>query len=218
MRYFPGLIAMVIAAGLPARAQQRDFLTQAEIDQLRVAQEPNDRLKVYTQFARIRVDQLNQLVFQNEKAGRSALIHDLLEDYQQVIEAIDTVADDALSRRKPIDLGIAAVSSSEREMLAALKKIGESKPKDAARYQFALDEAIHATEDSLELNEQDLTKRTADVAAREKREKAEREASMTPAEAAERKAEDRKNAAQTQNKKKPPTLLRPGEKPPDTTK
>lgn len=215
MRYVAGILGVALFAGTGLRAQQRDFLTQAEVDQLRTIQEPNDRLKLYVDFARVRVDQLNQLVFNNEKAGRSALIHDLLEDYEKVIEAIDTVADDALTRKKTIDVGISAVSSSEREMLAALQKIADSKPKDAARYQFALDEAIHTTEDSLELNEQDLQKRTADIAAREKREKAERDASLTPAEAAARKADDKKNAAAQPNKRKPPTLLRPGEKLPD---
>src|SRR5258708_5509487 len=101
-------VILILALALPAAAQQRDFLTVDEVDQLRIAQEPDVRLKLYVQFARQRMDQVKQLMAA-EKPGRSALVHDLLEDYTKIIEAIDAVADDAVEHKKTMDLGIAAV-------------------------------------------------------------------------------------------------------------
>ncbi len=100
-------------------------------------------------------------------------------------------------------------------MVTRLEKIRDAKPKDLARYEFVLTDAIETTQDSLELNQADLPGRAASVAAKEAKEKQERLATMTPAEAAERKAEDKKAAPP---KKKAPTLMRPGEKLPDTAK
>ncbi len=192
---------------LPLAAQQRDFLTPDEADQLREVQEPNARLQLYSKWALLRLDEIEQMIASN-KAGRATFIHDLLEDFGHIIEASDTVADDALRRKIAVDTGIAAVSASEKDMLKRLEKIRDSKPKDRVRYEFVLREAIDTTEDSLELSQQDLKDRAASIDAKESKEKAEREASMTPAEVAERKAEEKK----TEPKRKAPTLKRPGEK------
>jgi len=199
---------------LPLAAQQRDFLTSDETDQLREVQEPNERLALYSKWALLRLDEIEQLIASN-RPGRAAFIHDLLEDYGHIIEAMDSVADDALRRKISIDTGVTALTGSEKDMVTRLEKIRDAKPKDLARYEFALSDAIDTTQDSLELNQADMPGRAASVAAKEAKEKQERLATMTPAEAADRKAEDKKAAPP---KKKAPTLLRPGEKLPDTAK
>ena len=201
------LAAVLVGVIAPAVAQTRDFLTQDEIDQLRIAQEPNLRLQVYAKFALLRVDQIEQMAAE-AKTGRATFVHDLLEDYSHIVEAMDTVADDALRRKVALDKGVAAVAEAEKDFLARLEKVRDAKPKDYARYEFALREAIESTEDSLELSQQDLSQRSAEIAAKEKKVKDERKATMTPAEAAERKSEEKKTETP---KRKPPTLRRPGE-------
>jgi hypothetical protein len=213
MRY----LILTLAAALLTRsatAQQRDFLTPDETDQLRETQEPNARLGLYSKWALLRLDEIEQMIASN-KAGRAAFIHDLLEDYGHIIESMDTVADDALRRKIAIDTGVTALTASEKDMLTRLQKIRDAKPKDLARYEFVLADAIDSTQDSLELNQADLPGRAASVAAKEAKEKEERLATMTPDEVKERKAEEKKADPP---KKKAPTLLRPGEKLPDSAK
>lgn len=205
-------IALVFAAGV--FAQDRDFLTADEADQVREIQEPNERLKLYVHFARQRINLMQQFL-SKEKPGRSALIHDALEDYAHIIEAIDTVADDALKHKIPIEVGMKLVAGAESEMLDTLQKVSDANPKDLARYQFVLKNAIDTTSDSKELSEEDLHKRAGDLAAEEKKEKEAKQALMGTQEKKEQAKKDAAAEAADKNKRKAPSLYKPGEKPPD---
>jgi aromatic ring-cleaving dioxygenase len=200
------LVCALLAAPLAAQ-QQRDFLTVDEGDQIREAQDPNERLTLYIHFARQRLSQVDHWLAK-EKPGRSILIHDALDDYSNIIDAIDTVADDALQRHVDIKLGLTAVATAESEMLLGLQKIQDSQPKDMSRYDFVLRQSIDGTSDSLDLARQDPAARAAAIAAKQAREKKELESEMTPAERDAKKAEE---AKAEKEKKKAPSLLRPGE-------
>jgi hypothetical protein len=214
-------IIWCLLAAAPLAAQQHDFLTADEVDQIREAQEPNARLNLYAKFAKERVQMVKSLL-SKEKAGRSILIHDALDDYAKIIDAIDDVSDQAVAKHADLKVGLAAVARMEQDALPVLKRVQESNPKDLERYEFVLKTAIDTTRDSLDLAETDVGTRTRDVEAREAKEKKSIEDSMTPVERANRKAEDEKAAAKTdaeqEKQRKAPTLMRPGEKKQDLEK
>jgi hypothetical protein len=206
------LYCLLLAAPLAA---QRDFLNADEIDQIKEAQEPNLRLKLYADFAKQRVDMVKNLL-SKDKPGRSVLIHDALEDYGKILDAIDTVADSAAEKQTDIRLGLTTVASAYKSMLPDLQKIRDSKPKDLDRYEFALTQAIETTDDSLKLAQEDLGKRGKDVEAREQKARKAIEADSAPASGAKAGDKDKKadstDEEDAKPKRKPPTLYKPGEK------
>lgn len=204
------LILFLIALPLLA---QRDFLTPDEVERIREAQEPNLRLTLYTNYAKLRLELLKQL-FSKEKPGRSILIYNQLDQYTKIIEAIDVVADDALRRKLDLTLGITEVAKAEEKMLAELQKFSASEPKDISRYDFVLKNAIEVTQDSLEISKTDLKDRGRTVAEREVAIKKEREALLSTEDKKE-KAEAEKKSGETERKgRKAPTLRKKGEVPP----
>jgi len=210
VKFFAVLLLAAGCASLALAQEDRDFLTPNEVDQIRVAQDPNERLALYVHFAKQRMDLLQQYLA-NEKPGRSVFIHNTLEDYSHIIEAIDSVSDDALRHNRPIDKGTLAVLQAEKEFLGQLSKIQESQPKDLDRYSFVLQTAIDTTSDSRDLGMQDAQKRSTELTAEDAKEKKEREALMPSKEVASRKKDADAQSTDTQQKKIP-SLYRPGEK------
>ncbi len=206
------LLAAIALAAMALPAWQRDFLTADEADQVREAQDPSFRIPLYLSFARQRLA-LVQNLLSKEKAGRSITIHDTLDEYTKIIEALDTVSDDALKRGKAIDEAVGKVAGEEKEFLGILEQIRESNPKDVNRYQFALDTAVEVTRDSMEIAQADLSERSRGVQAKTAREKKELEEMMQPKDRELKKVEEKKEAAAA--KKKAPTLRRKGEVAPD---
>jgi hypothetical protein len=213
-------LLIVLLLALPAFSQ-KDFLTDSEIEQVRQAQEPVARIKLYLLFAKQRLDQVQSLMAK-DRPGRSGEIRQLLEDYTNILDAIDTVSDDALVRKNDVNAAPAVIADGETKFLAQLQKIQASTPHDLAMYDFELKEAVAATGDSLDLTKEDLTTRgqNANLKVEQDKKKVatinaeERQGAKDPAaDKAEAAVED---AAKP--KRQAPTLYRPGEKPDDSSK
>lgn len=207
------LMAVALSGCLMPVYAQKDFLTPDEADQLRLTQEPEERLRVYLKFAGQRMDLLEQL-FAKPQTGRTGVIHDTLEQLTQIVEAIDTVIDDTLRRGRELK-SVDFVAKREREILKKLEGYAARELPDASRYAFALDTAIETIRDSTEMAEEDLRDRTRTVEQREADAKKERETMMTPQQMeSSRKAEEKK-AEEASKAKKKPTLMRKGETAPE---
>ena len=214
MKQLLSLAAAALALAAPLAAQDRDFLTSAEAAQIKEAQEPNQRLELYAKFAHRRLDLVKSLIAR-DKPGRSLVIHDALDDYTQILDAIDSVADDALERKVDIKAGMTLMSNYERDALPMLKKLRDSNPKDLGSYDFVLKTAIDATNASIESGSADLDERAKDIQARAAQEKKQIEQMQTPAKSDSKQGDGKKTDGQPQDQtpqRKPPTLMRPGEK------
>jgi len=206
------IFAVLATGAIPALAE-RDFLTTDEVEKVRLAQEPNDRLKLYVLFARQRIDQLQRLL-EKDKKGRSLLIRQLLEDYANIIDALDTVSDDALKRGADNSKGVIAVREAESRFQKQLQAIRDREPADLDMYKTALTEALAATSDSLDLSQEDPASRAAKLNDEDKKAKEDAE-KVIAAEDSKGKppAPGAKPADAAKPARKPPTLYRQGEVP-----
>ncbi len=156
------LLCCVLALAVTCSwAQRREFLSPEEIFEIREAQEPADRLKAYVQFARTRLDRIEKEMAK-PSADRGGLIHDLLYQYDQIIDAIDNTAAMGESKRALMRKGLDAAVRAEPEFLKRLKDLEAKNPKDLEEFRYMLQQAIDTTTDSLEELKEQYAKLPAD--------------------------------------------------------
>ncbi len=172
-----GLVILLLAAVVGAQRLRHDPLTEAEADQMReVAQEPDKRLKLVIKFAQARLQAIEQLRGDPKMAeGRGKQIHDLLQDFTELVDEIgdneDMYARQKADISKPIGQVIIADSDFQLKLRALKQAAADPKyAQEAKQYEFALQDAM----DAVDSNEQD-SRELLDQLAREKQQAKEAE-------------------------------------------
>jgi hypothetical protein len=123
------------------------------------------------------------------------------------------VVDDALVRELDLTKAIPLITTQETDFLAALKKIEENPADDHFRYEFILDDAIEITSDSLELTQGDLAARKQEITDDDAKDRKAIEDTLSPEMRKDvEKAREATRSKESEEKRKRPTLMKPGEK------
>ncbi len=150
------ILTWVIAASLltvPLSAQNQaghDPLNPAEVDQLRdTAIEPNQRLKLYVQFARTRITSIDQLLADPKAKDRGRQLHDLLQDFTTLTDEISDNVDMYHGQHWDIRKSLKLVIEGDSEFQLKLRKLSEisQDPKNAEEteeYKFVLRDALES--------------------------------------------------------------------------
>src|SRR5947209_16957192 len=85
------IFVLLLLLSVAASAKRRDPLTEAETDQLReVAMEPYKRIKLMIKFTEARLESIDHIRLDPKQAAdRGKQIHDLLEDFTSLMDAIN---------------------------------------------------------------------------------------------------------------------------------
>jgi hypothetical protein len=134
-----------------AAAQKRDPLNEKEVDQMRESADwPDKRLELMIQFARVRMDAIDQLRAVGNKAqDRPLQIHDLLEDFSALLDEIDDNVDMYGSHKADMRKGLTLLIEANSEWQLKLRRLKEqSPPEELDQYAFVLANATDAVKDS----------------------------------------------------------------------
>jgi regulator of replication initiation timing len=161
-----------------ARAQhKRDPLTELEVDQLReTAQEPDKRLRLMVKFARARMLAIDQLRSDPKLAqGRGEKVHDLLEDFMNLVDEIDDNVDNYSSKQSDIRKSLKELVEADTDFqlkLRTLKDAAKNDPKIADEtkdYEFVLDNTLEAVNQSVDNARKTLDEQNEEFAKKKKK-------------------------------------------------
>jgi len=164
------LLPLLLLSPAPAQ-HRREPLNSQEIDQLRdAAQVPDQRVKLFIQFARTRLATIEQMRADPKVTDRAQQTHGRLQDfldiYDELNDNLDTFVDRKADLRKALK-GVIEADTEFQAKLRALKTSVESSKEEAKQYDFLLSNALDTVDSSAQDHRQLLSEQ--EEAARRKK-------------------------------------------------
>jgi len=172
------VLSLLVLFSSFVRAQhKRDPLTESEVDQLReTAQEPDKRLKLMVKFARARMLAIDQLRSDPKLAqGRGEKVHDLLEDFMNLMDEIDDNVDNYSSKQSDVRKSLKELVEADTDFQLKLRTLkdaakNDAKVSDEAReYEFVLDNTLEAVNQSVDNARKTLDEQNEEFAKKKKK-------------------------------------------------
>ncbi len=141
---------LLLATSAAGQQHKRDPLNDLEIDKIRdAAQTPDVRLKLYVEFARARLDKLQQVHSDPKATNRDDQMRDALQDfldiYDELDDNVDTFSDRGEDIRKPLKPVIEADTEFGSKLRAFKSSLASSR-EEAAKYDFLVGAALDAVD------------------------------------------------------------------------
>ncbi|HVA72306.1 MAG TPA: hypothetical protein VNF02_04270 [Candidatus Limnocylindrales bacterium] len=132
-------------------AQERpDFLSPAEAEKIRDAQNPNRRVELFLDFAADRIKKLQyELQLKSPQMHKSQILNGLLSGYSGCIDEADDRIQEGRETDPNMRPSIKDMQKRAKEYLAVLQKIKAAGGPEMSSFHDALDDAIDGTQDAL---------------------------------------------------------------------
>ena len=139
---------LLVVAPVCAPAQNQDYLTSTEVDKLRDAQDPSQRIKVYLSFQQ---DRLNRMQAASESYGDSRVsVGDLLDQYISIDNELKDWIQYQYDHDGDMRKGLRALLDDGPKQLEILRHIQDSPGPDAKDYASSLQDAVADMNDTLD--------------------------------------------------------------------
>jgi uncharacterized coiled-coil DUF342 family protein len=116
------------------------------------AQQPEDRLKLYVEFARQRLADLDKARSDSKATDRSQQVHDRLQDFLDLYDELNDNVDTYADRRSDLRKALKPVIEADTEFAARLRALKDSASagkEDTREYEFLLSSALDTLDSSL---------------------------------------------------------------------
>lgn len=148
LRFVP-VAVLVLAMSAGGQAHRRDPLTPLEVDKIRdSAMEPGIRLKLYIEFARARLDKLQEVRSDPKATDKEEQTHAALQDFTDVYDELNENVDTFADRGDDIRKALKPVIEADTEFGAKLRAFKSSlaNSPDAGKYDFLIGSALEAVD------------------------------------------------------------------------
>lgn len=144
------LTASVLARPSAAapQMQRKDYLSALEADKIREAETPNERIKLFLEFADDRLKKFQYELAHPSPNNHAIILNALLNAYVGCVDDAADRIEDGLEKQENIRKGIDLMIRRAKEFQAVLNQIAAAGT-ELSLYKENLDDAIEGTRDAL---------------------------------------------------------------------
>lgn len=158
MRYLPAktLTRLTLAAGLflglgglaAAQTAEKDYLSGIEADKIRDAETPNERIKLFMQFADDRLKKFQYELEHPSQTNHTQMLNYLMNAYVGCVDDAADLMQEGVQKQLNVRAGIDLIAGKTKEFLEILKKI-QAEGKEIEVYKENIEDAIEGTQDAI---------------------------------------------------------------------
>ena len=142
---FVGSLAGNVAAQV---APEKDYLSGYEADKIRDAETPNEKIKLFIQFADDRLKKFQYELEHPSQTNHTQQLNYLMNSYVGCVDDAADLMQEAAQKQQNVRAGVDLIASKAKEFLEILKKI-QVEGKEIEVYRDNLDDAIEGTQDAI---------------------------------------------------------------------
>ncbi len=143
-------LLLTLACGRPASAQrpEKDYLSGIEADKIRDAETPNERIKLFLEFAQDRLKKFQYELEHPSPNKHTEMLNYLMNSYIGCVDDAADIIQVGLEHQDNIREGVDLMATRTKEFLPILEKYKAGGP-ELELYKDNLDDAIEGTQDAM---------------------------------------------------------------------
>ncbi len=146
--FLAAITALFLSSTAHGQATQKDYLTALEADKIRDAETPNEKIKLFLQYADDRLKKF-QYELDHPSANRHVeMLNYLMNSYIGCVDDASDLIQEGIEKQQNVRAGVDLMAKKAPEFLEILKKISAD-GKEIDAYKFNLDDAIDGTQDAI---------------------------------------------------------------------
>ena len=145
---FAVFIILLYVASANAQAVKKDYLSDYEADKIRDAETPNERIKLFVQFADERLKKFQYELDHPSASRHSEMLNYLMNSYIGCVDDASDLIQEGIEKQQNVRAGVDLMTNKAKEFLETLKKISAD-AKEIDIYKLNLDDAIEGTQDAI---------------------------------------------------------------------
>jgi hypothetical protein len=147
------ILALALAgalAGIAAAqgAPEKDYLSGYEADKIRDAETPNEKIRLFIQFADDRLKKFQYELEHPSQTNHPQQLNYLMNSYVGCVDDAADLMQEAAQKQQNVRAGVDLIAGKTKEFLEILKKI-QAEGKEIEAYRDNIEDAIEGTQDAI---------------------------------------------------------------------